>query len=681
MYKNWYQKKKQEEEENKERKRKIDETMASWTAEDWHKFRTAEFDIVVEPNLEAEERMKREEEKTDQIIDGSFWNLENPDFDQLSDDELGKRGKVLLQQLKPFYRKDLIKPFQVDRIMINLNRELNEGLDYNQELYRFEPNGWYRQTELIIDGDGDDIWYKPKWDQAVENMRKAKERGLLKNYVPSIASKTGYINLRELYEEKVFSGLDYKELERCAKSNDALDQLFFLYVIKRAQRQDEIAAQLIYEMYEDAVLRKAEYWVKTIEKKRGLKFKQDGELGLDNIQQMARVFLNMLITGDDPEAIFEQIKKLDDPRNIETYFTRRLGSKLKILIKTFSDRLKEKAKEYTEFKKIEGFSEGLLNIALSRFDKNELEQLMRKIEAARSIARNPKKKRRTTYREFINTDRLDNRVKQLYSKYCEREDFLIDHKIKGYPSLDDEKFNEFTGDEKNELEKIIKDADGKASANEHDDWYSYREFLDKETFTENEKKMFEIYSNTEDFLYIEYYPRLGIIRLDMQTFSNPYSWFSAVNWFNDKRFIAAKNKNFTNWLLGGKQSGKKSSGALIDLMNNWIRSSYFMKDTKKGLFKEEYIETGFQKKIIKSGTGLSRKPEVIDEMVNQRIAEYSKEKIVKGRTLNVIEDCLRKKLKLNNLTYNEIADTYRISRRQVIRIWKQFEEWLNKKIE
>jgi len=447
-------------------------------------------------------------------------------------------------------------------------------------------------------------------------------------------------------------------------------------VIKRAQKQDEIAAKLIFETYENAVLRKAEYWIKTIQEKRGIKFKQDSELGVENIKQMARVFLNMLITGDDPEAIFEQIKKIDDSRNIETYFTRRLGSKLKILIKTFSDRLKEKAKEYTEFKKIESFSEGLLNTALNRFDKKELEQLMKKIEAARNIAGKPKKKRRTTYREFINTDKMNDRIKELYRKYCEDEDFFIEHNVKGYPSLDDKRFIEFTDDEKSEFEKIIKEADDKASANEHDVWYTYREFLNQETFTENEKKMFEIYSCTEDFLYTEYYPRLGMIRLDMQTFSNPYSWFSAINWFNDKRYIPAKNKNFTNWLLGGK----KSSGALIDLMNNWIRSSYFMKDTKNGLYKEEFIETSLQKRPNELKAGLSAKPEMIDKMVRQKIAEYSKEKKTKVRNLKVIEDCLRKKLKLNNLTYDEIADAYRISRRQVIRIWKQFEEWLNDKV-
>lgn len=684
MYKNWYLKKKQEEKERKELKKKIDETMASWTAKDWNDFRTAEFDIVVEPNVEAEERIKREEEKTDQIIDGSFWKLDNPDFEELSDEEIGKKGKELLQQLKPFYRTDLIKPFDVESIHINITKEIKKDCSYNGEHYEIHPESWSSEnkTGYVIDCDRNNIYYKPKADRTYARMEEARKKGLLKNWVPSIASYESdtHISLRELYEERIEEGMDHKQLKKYAYSNDMLDQIFFLYVVKRAQKQDEIAAELIFKMFENAVLRKAEFWIKNIQKKRGITFKQDGELGLENVKQMASIFLNMLITGDNPEAIFEQIKKIDDPRNIEAYFTRKLGSKLKLLIKIFSERLKEKAKEYTEFKKLENGIEQLADLSLRRFNKNEVDEFIKKIEAARSIAKNPKKKRRTTYREFIKTEKMNDRIQQLYKIYIEAEDFLIDHKWKGYPSLDDDKFNDFTDEEKNEFEKLRKKADSKASTNEYNDWYTYREFLDKENFTENEKQMFEIYRSWEDFLYTEYYPRLWNIRLDLQTFSNPYSWFSAVNWFNDKRFIATKNRNFTNWLLGGKQSGKKSSGALIDLMNNWIRSAYFMKNTIKGVFKEEFIETGFQKKSNEFKVGLSRRPEVIDEMVNQRIGEYTKEVRIKKRNLKVIEDCLRKKIKLNDLTYDQIAETYGISRRQVIRIWKQFEEWLNSKI-
>lgn len=680
MYKNWYQKKKQEEEDSKELKRKFEETMAGWTAEDWNKFRTGKFDIELEPNVEAEERLKLEEEKIDQIIDGSFWNLENPDFEKLSDEEIGKKGKVLLQQLKPFYRKDLIKPFHVDRIMINLNRELDEELDYNQELYRFEPERWYSKTEIIIDEESEDIWYKPRWDRAVENMKKAEASGLQKKDILITSARVGYISLKELYEEKISSDLDQKELKRYAKSKDALKQLIFLYVVKRAQQRDDKAAHLIYEMYKDAVQKKAEFWIHSIEKKRGIKFKQEGELGLEDIRQTARVFLSMLIRGDDPEAIFEQIKKLDDPKNIETYFTRELGGKIKKLIKTLSDRLKQKAKEYAEFSKLEGQIEELLTIGLSRFNENEVDELMKKIEAACQIAINPKKKRRITYREFIITKKMSPRIRQIYNKYCESEDLIIESNSKGYPWLNGDKFNEFTENEIKELKKIIKDAEDKASANEYNNWYTYRAFLTQEDFNDNEKKMYEIYSSLEDFLYTRCYPALRSIRIEIQSISNPYSWFFATNWFNDKIFDAVKNKNFTNWLLGGKQSEKKSSGALIDLMNNWIRSAYFMKDTMKGIFKEEFIETSFPKDPNKSETGHSKRPEVIDEMVNQRIEEYSKEKKVKARSLKVIEDCLRRKLNLNDLTYEEIAATYGLTRRHVIRIWKQFEEWLNHKV-
>ena len=672
MYKNWYQKKKRAEEESKERKIKIYKTMSSWTEEEWEKFRTAEFDIVLEPNKEAEERMNCEEEKIDQIIDGSFWNLENADFDELSDEEVGKRGRELLQRLKPFYRKNLLKPFQVEPTRINLDLELKENLKYDERLYRFEPDSRYGEIKLI-DEELEDIWYKPNWDQAVENMRKADERGLLKDVLFTAASKMGRVSLRELYEQRVADGLDYKELEELARSNDALDQVLFLYVVKRAQRQDEIAARVIYKMYEDAVIKKAEFWIKRIEERRGIKFKQDGELGRENIKQISKVFLNMLITGDDPEAIFEQIKNLNNPRNIETYFTRKLGSKLRTLIKDFSNGLKEKAKEYNEFKKLEGVVEHLLDLGLSRFDKQEVDEFMKKIDAARFISSNPKKKRRTSYREFINSDKLNDRVKQLNEKYCEAEDFLISHKMEGYPSLYDKRFNEFTDEEKSSFKKILEEADHKASANEYEKWYTYREFLDQENFTENEKQMFEICKSFEDFLNTEYYPRLRMIRLEIMTLSNPYNWFSAADWFNDKKFKATKNKNFTNWLLGGY----KSNGAFINLMNNWIRSSYFMKDTGKGLFKNEFIEIHYKEEPDMPGYIFNTDEEEIDEMIAEKIDDYRSKYSIKKRSLKIIEDCFREKLKLNELTYDEIADSYGISKRQVIRIWKKFEAWMN----
>lgn len=677
MYKNWLKEKIRERKEVEENKKKIDDIMSKWTAKDWYDFKTAEFDIVVEPNKEAEERMEREEEKTDQIIDGSFWNLEKPDFEELSDEEIGKRGKELLKQLKPFYRKDLLKTFSVQSIQINITKEIKKSCSYNSKLYEIKPESWSSDEKIgyVIDCDGDNIYYKPKADKYYERLKEARKKGLLKNHAPSIAifEKHTHVSMRELYEERIEEGLDHRKLKDYAYSNDILNQIFFLYVIKRAQKQDEIAAKLIYQMYENAVIRKAEYWIKSIEEKRSIKFKQDSELGRENVRQVAKVFLNMLITGDDPEAIFEQIKKLDDPRNIETYFTRKLGSKLKILIKIFGDRLREKAKEYNEYKKLEGVIGQLLDMSMNRTDKNELIQFMKKIETAREIAKNPKKKQRTTYRDFINPTKLNDRIKQLYSCYCESEDFLIAHKIQGFPSLDNEEFNQFSDEEKSELEKIKKEADSKASFNEYDDWHTYREFLDKDNFTENEKRMFEIYTSWEDFLYTEYYPRLGMIRLDMQTFSNPYSWFSAINWFNDKIYKAVKNKNFTNWLLGGK----KNSGALIELMNNWLRSANFMRDTKKGLFKDELIEGRVPDSQKEVPFHYNENSEKIGELVSQKIEEYISKHKIKERSLKIIEDCFRKMLKLNDLSYDEIAGTYGITRRQVIRIWKEFEEWLN----
>ncbi|MBE0550829.1 MAG: hypothetical protein IH619_00420, partial [Ignavibacterium sp.] len=605
MYKNWLKIKKQEEKERLELKRDIDERLSKFTAKDWKEFRETEFDVKVIPDKEAELRMIEEERKVDSIIDGSFWKIDNPDFNELSDEEIGMRGKELLQQLKPFYRNDLIRPFSVQSIHINITKEIKENCTYNGELYEIKPESWSSKdkTGYVIDCDRNNIYYKPKANRYYAKIEEARKKGLLKNWIPSIATYENdtHISLRELYEERVDEGLNSKKLKNYARSNDMLDQIFFLYVIKRAQKQDEIAAGLIAEMYENAALRKVEYWLKRIEEKRHVKFKKDSELGKENVQLVAKIFLRMLITGDDPEAIFDQIKKLSDPRNIEIYFTRKLGSKIKILVEIFSKRLKDKAQEYQEFKKNEGFIERLLNAELSSYEKNEITELKKKIVAAGEIAKNTKRKRRTTYRDFIKTDKLSQRIKLLYDIYCESEDFLITHKVKGFPSLEDEKFNDFADEEKMEFEKVRKEADSKASTNEYNDWYTYREFLDETEFTDNEKKMFEIYKKWEDLLNTQFYPMLGAIRLDMQTFSNPYSWFSAVNWFNDKIFKAAKNKNFTNWLLGGMGINEKkpTRGALIDLMNNWLRSSNFMKDTRRGIFKDELLEVPYVKKSAK----------------------------------------------------------------------------------
>lgn len=702
MYKNWLQIKKQEEKERVERKKEIDDIMSKWTVEDWNKFRAAEFDIVVEPNKEAEERMIEEERKVDSIIDGTFWTNENLDFEELNDEACGKRGKEILVQIKPYYRKDLVKTYEVEHLLIFIKKEIRTDFTVDESKYRIESERWSNEeTGPVIDCDNDNIWYKEKWERIRANIEKARERELLKHHVPSIASyhSEAYTSLRELYEEKIEQGLNHHQLKKMAYSKDLLDQLFFLYTIKRAQRQDEIAAELLYKMYENVAAITAAKWIKSIELKRGIKFKAGSELDIVDIQITAKYFLKLLITGDDPAALFEYIKQLDDPRNIELIFTRKLGKKIKDLTKYMRGYLGKEVEELKNFQQVEKFIELSMNNEYTKFDQEKVKIFIEKIMAARENAKNPKKRSRTTYREFIKIDKLNEQIKKLITIYYEKEDRLISYKHKGFPSLDDENFDAFSKDEKDEFERIKKDAESKAYQSEYNDWHAYQIYIDEDELSEDEKIMYEIYKKYDTLMNTEYYPSIGAKRLGIQAMSNPLSWFSAIKWFNDKIYDAKKNNNFTKWLLGGEGN----PGALIELMSNWLYSSNYLKDTKRRIFKDEFVEVintqnltdtdqsqskYISKKKLKAIESdeednieedyytIDKEIEENNEPIERKLNEYKKELKIKDKHVQILRACLEKKFKDPNITYEQIGTEFKLSRRQIIRIWKKFESWL-----
>jgi len=699
MYKNWLKIKKQEEKERLELKKKIDEELSKFTAKDWKEFREAEFEVKVIPDKEAEQRVIEEEEKVDAIIDGTFWKLDNPDFEELTDEMIGKKGREILGYLKPFYRKELVKTYEVENTLIFITAELEPHLKTDDRKYKIEPEQWCnKKTGAVINCDSQNIWYNEKWERSKANIEKARERGLLKNYVPSIASyhSESYVSLRELYDEKIELGLDHHKLRKMAYSNDLLDKLFFLYTIKRAQKQDEIAADLLYKMYENVAAFKASKWIRSIELKDGIKFKKGSELDILEIQIVAKYFLRLLITGDDPSALFEHIKSLDNPRNIESLFTRYLGKKIKDLVKYMTGYLKKEVEELKKFEKQKPLIGMAMDKEFAQFETEKVKGFMGKIDAARAISRNPKKKTRTTYREFIKLDKLNERLIGLYTIYYEAEDELIENKIKGLPLLNDLKFDEYSDKEKEEFEKIRKLASNKADANEYDNWNTYQSFIDEDELDDVEKRMYEIYKNYDLIMNTEYYASIEVKRLSISALSNPLSWFLAAPWFNDKIFNAKKNNNFTKWLLGGEGSngGKPTRGALIDLMNNWLRSSNFMKDTRRRIFKDELLEMPYVKKYEKikkavtedsddenyeeqeSVLSFDENSEKGDDLIEEKLMKYKKETNVMDKHIEIIRVCLEKNIRRKDIKYEQIADEFKLTIRHIIRIWKKFESWL-----
>jgi len=699
MYKNWLQEKIQKRKELEELKKEINERFSKFTAKDWQDFRDADYKIELVENPNTAKFFEREAEKVEQLLDGTFWNLDNPDFDELTDEQIGKKGKEVLGLLKPFYRKDLVKPFDVESVYINLTREIKNGLTTNDDEYRIEPEPWCKpENDFIIDCDGNNIWYREKWERSQANIEKAKQLGTFKNYAPSLASykSHAYISLRELYEEKIENGLTAKELHSYVKSNDVLNHLFFLYVIKRAQKQDEEAAKLLMEMYQRAVESSAEYWIKRLEEKLNIKFRPESELGIDNVKRIAKIFLGMLITGDDPEAIFDYIRHLDDDRNIELYFTRKLGKKIKDLVKIFKEHLKKKAEEYKKAECIGPLLELALKKELEIFPNDEVESFYKKIAAAKLIAKYNKPSERTTYRNFIQSDKLSERIRALTNLYYQREDYFIQIKQKGFPCLDDKKFDAFTQEEKEEFRRIRDRAEKKAHANEYYYWHTYMDFIDDDELTENEKKIYEVHKKWEKYYNSDYAMMLEGIRLELATFSDPYSWFSSYKWFNDKIYNASKNNNFTNWLLKGNPP---KPSALESQLRQWIRSKEFMIN---GRIKDEYIEInqyqeGKEKSLYNEDefgdekfenessfsnpiepNSFSTQPQEKNNPIDRIIKKFlliKKNKNKRERNKELLKLWIDRKSKNEPINYEEIGTIFGLKKRQVIKLCKEFERF------
>ena len=144
----------------------------------------------------------------------------------------------------------------------------------------------------------------------------------------------------------------------------------------------------------------------------------------------------------------------------------------------------------------------------------------------------------------------------------------------------------------------------------------------------------------------------------------------------------------------GINEKKPTRGALIDLMNNWLRSSNFMKDTRRGIFKDELLEVPYVKKSAKikklktedsedenyeeqvSVISFDENFEKREGLIEKKLMEYKKETNAMDKHIEIIKVCLEKKLKRNDIKYEQIAKEFKLTRRHIIRIWKKFEVWL-----
>lgn len=707
MYKNWLKKKQKEQQEAEEDKKKIDELLSKLTLEDWTKSKTDEFDIELVSNPEADKRLKREEEKVNSILDGTFWNLENLDFEELADEEIGKRGREILGLLKPFYRKDLYIPNAFKFVFINITKELRQDLTIDESEYRIEADRWSsKENGIIINCDEDNIWYRKKYESYCKNIEAARKAGKLKDFSPSLSSyhSGSNISLRGLYEERIENGFNARQLRKSAYSNDLLEELFFLYVIKRAQLQDDVAAELLFNMYENAVVRKAEFWIKGIELRRSIKFKQDRELGVENVKNMAMYFLRLLISGDDPEYLFEYIKKLDDKRNIELFFTRALGKKIKDLVKFAKRQLEEKTKEYKILQEIEERFTEILNYGIDRLPKDEVNEILTIINKAKEVIENKETREALTYRTFLHNMKLDDRLKELSKIYFEVEDYHRSLGIKrGYPCLDEPKFEKFTKQEKEEFFALVQKAESKTGIAKENRWYSYMELINADEFTETGKKVYKIITDFEETENNEFLPRYATKKIELAAFADPYSWLDLSNWFNDKKFNATKNNNFTNWLL---KSGNGKPSAIEQMLLGWIRSETFMSKEK---FKAEFLEDNSDKKTkeylrenLKDESGLDELsdeeyPEGINSYVDEAdligneaekhddanirkfIDRFLKTKVKsdskKQRNKNLLIRWIEKKNRKEAINYGELGKEFGLKKRQTIKVCKEFEEF------
>ena len=218
----------------------------------------------------------------------------------------------------PYRKFDGTYPFIEEKIWID--REIDfKKCHYDKKKYsiNFEdskPLEWF-------DPDAKNITI---WNEYQAYMTKKKEKDA-KRKAMSLAerfrSTSAPAPLSTLDEGKTSVYEHYKKwlpelTQKKIKSEDLLDQILVCYTIKRALNGDKKAIDKLYSLYKDAAIGIA---VK-MAKKRKLNISE-----INEIKQEARISLNLLISGLEPEYIIDSLLKEDSehskiPLWVEIFF-------------------------------------------------------------------------------------------------------------------------------------------------------------------------------------------------------------------------------------------------------------------------------------------------------------------------------------------------------------------------
>ncbi|MGA2418188.1 MAG: hypothetical protein ABSF55_03050 [Candidatus Staskawiczbacteria bacterium] len=183
----------------------------------------------------------------------------------------------------------------------------------------------YKHHQVLIDLDNELNTDKLQWDKKKYYFKTEKERWakhgatypsrvISENspepvgiYIKRVDGKFKRYSLPEFYKTRVGS------ISRATiNSKDLLDNILVLYTIKRAQRGDEQAFDIIYGQYIKSVEKAAKYFVYKRLNKMGLEADESGSLGDKNIEVVAGEILKTLIRGDHPLRAMEMINKKAD---------------------------------------------------------------------------------------------------------------------------------------------------------------------------------------------------------------------------------------------------------------------------------------------------------------------------------------------------------------------------------
>jgi hypothetical protein len=132
---------------------------------------------------------------------------------------------------------------------------------------------------------------------------------------------------------------NYKRGSKTIKldSDDLLDNIFALYLIKRAQNGDDDAVEILCKKYQKMAERKALRFIREKASGREIeRFSESGFFSEEDIKSVARDILRLLIKGDNPSVLMSEIDSVDDA-GVELVLNRKIH---RILFNLYEEKLK-----------------------------------------------------------------------------------------------------------------------------------------------------------------------------------------------------------------------------------------------------------------------------------------------------------------------------------------------------